>query len=208
MWQSEILKNSENELKPAELILEAQDLEDKFAYYNKLNLGDFINKYANKICSENLFSEETLNAKCGNILMSLKLNNNINYKRVLNEFGYKSFCKFRIKKNKINQNMGIYFFEYKSDLKYIGSTKQTFIKRINNGYGNISPRNCYLGGQSTNCKINSNLNLLLHKGDWKDLRFYVLPMTDKEQIISTEKRLIRKCTSEKKYNLWNTQHSV
>lgn len=38
MWQSEILKNSENELKPAELILEAQDLEDKFAYYNKLNL--------------------------------------------------------------------------------------------------------------------------------------------------------------------------
>ena len=27
--------------------------------------------------------------------------------------------------------------------------------RYNNGYGRISPRNCFQGGQSTNCRVNN-----------------------------------------------------
>ena len=36
---------------------------------------------------------------------------------------------------------------------YIGETAG-LRQRFNMGYGNISPRNCYVGGQSTNCKMN------------------------------------------------------
>jgi hypothetical protein len=32
---------------------------------------------------------------------------------------------------------------------------QNFAQRFNQGYGIIAPKNCYIGGQSTNCKINS-----------------------------------------------------
>jgi len=42
---------------------------------------------------------------------------------------------------------------------YIGETVDLY-KRFNTGYGNISPKNCYQGGQPTNCKIN---NLILNK---------------------------------------------
>ena len=36
---------------------------------------------------------------------------------------------------------------------YIGETVN-LKRRFNVGYGKISPRNCYMGGQSTNCKMN------------------------------------------------------
>lgn len=29
--------------------------------------------------------------------------------------------------------------------------------RFNAGYGNISPKNCYEGGQPTNCKVNTKI---------------------------------------------------
>jgi NADPH-dependent 2,4-dienoyl-CoA reductase/sulfur reductase-like enzyme len=33
-------------------------------------------------------------------------------------------------------------------------TPESFKKRFNMGYGNISPKNCFIGGQRTNCKMN------------------------------------------------------
>ena len=41
-------------------------------------------------------------------------------------------------------------------MKYIGKTNTTLNQRFN-GYGSIQPRNCYEGGQSTNCHINQNV---------------------------------------------------
>ena len=37
---------------------------------------------------------------------------------------------------------------------YVGECKN-LRRRFEMGYGNISPRNCYVGGQPTNCRINA-----------------------------------------------------
>ena len=62
------------------------------------------------------------------------------------------FCKFNI--NKIYQKKcGIYIWVQGNEIIYIGKTVN-LLTRFNSGYGRISPRNCYIGGQSTNCKMN------------------------------------------------------
>ena len=40
------------------------------------------------------------------------------------------------------------------------------------GYGRIAPRNCYVGGQSTNCKMNKVVLSLYEQGKTVDLYFY------------------------------------
>ena len=208
MWQQEMFTDNENELKSVDLIEISRCAQDTFAGYNNLSLREFIEKNGQNNPSKIEFLAEELKWKCGFFLQSLKQNSDARYKEVLNPFGDKSFCKFKIEKNKLTESCGLYFFECKSELKYIGSTKQSFFKRINTGYGNISPRNCYRNGQSTNCKINSNLNYFLENSEQKDIKFYVLPIKDKEKILSTEMELIRKATSGLGYNLWNTQHHL
>lgn len=44
--------------------------------------------------------------------------------------------------------------------------------RFNMGYGHISPRNCYVGGQPTNCRINSLILETYKRGSHIELLFY------------------------------------
>lgn len=76
----------------------------------------------------------------------------------LNKYGDGYFCKFTID-SRWNNIEGVYLFLENMDVLYVGETVD-FGKRFNSGYGNISPRNCYIGGQPTNCRIN---NLVLQK---------------------------------------------
>ena len=73
----------------------------------------------------------------------------------LNRYGSGPFCKFRIP-NSI-EVCGVYAILVDGVLKYIGEC-QNLSTRYNMGYGNISPRNCFRGGQETNCRVN---NLIL-----------------------------------------------
>ena len=66
------------------------------------------------------------------------------------ENGKGAFCRFVIDAEDVP---GVYLWLVDDEIIYIGETKN-LRKRFNTGYGNISPRNCYLGGQSTNCKMN------------------------------------------------------
>lgn len=79
-----------------------------------------------------------------------KYNNRDNVE--LNKHGSGSFCRFSIHP-KWSGVSGVYAFFIDNELKYIGQAID-LAKRFNMGYGNISPRNCYVGGQSTNCKMN------------------------------------------------------
>ncbi len=70
----------------------------------------------------------------------------------LHEYGSGPFCKFRIPSNMRYE--GVYVLtldEHK--VQYVGECLN-LASRYNMGYGNISPRNCYRGGQMTNCRIN------------------------------------------------------
>ena len=69
----------------------------------------------------------------------------------LHKHGHGTFSRFKISVQK--GLVGVYALLADGAVRYIGECKNLG-KRINAGYGNISPKNCYKGGQSTNCKIN------------------------------------------------------
>lgn len=73
----------------------------------------------------------------------------------LHKYGKGPFCLFKIPND--YRRAGIYIVLIGKLPKYVGECED-LTKRWNVGYGNISPRNCYVGGQETNCRIN---NLIL-----------------------------------------------
>lgn len=85
----------------------------------------------------------------------------------LNKNGDGNFCKFSIVAPNIS---GVYLWVVDSEIIYIGET-ENLQKRFNNGYGRISPRNCYNGGQSTNCKMNKIVLNCYKEGKSIDLYF-------------------------------------
>lgn len=70
----------------------------------------------------------------------------------LSQYGKGPFCKFKIPNN-YNQS-GVYAITVNDTVNYIGECVN-LSSRYNMGYGNISPRNCFVGGQDTNCRINN-----------------------------------------------------
>jgi hypothetical protein len=62
----------------------------------------------------------------------------------------------RLKLSRLPQTPGVYaVIQGGADIMYIGRARTTFADRWgSNGYGAIRPRNCFRGGQSTNCHVN------------------------------------------------------
>lgn len=102
----------------------------------------------------------------------------------LNKYGYGAFCKFSVN-DKYKGKCGVYAYYIDDKLVYIGKCKD-FALRFNYGYGNISPKNCYIGGQSTNCKINKIV--LESLKDKKDVSIYFYNTDRYDEI---EKNLIK-----------------
>ena len=75
------------------------------------------------------------------------------YASKLNAHGGGPFCKFSIDSEWAGRS-GVYALLSNDGLLYIGECAD-LRSRYNMGYGTISPKNCYQGGQPTNCKINS-----------------------------------------------------
>lgn len=118
---------------------------------------------------------------------NIDLTNKLDSQRPLNDYGKGLFCKFRIQEHL--DGKGLYCFVVDKKLKYIGQTISTFRQRINAGYGNISPYNCYVGGQRTNCHVNSLINDALNNKKEVLVGFYV--MSDDVAIKKLEKELIK-----------------
>lgn len=78
------------------------------------------------------------------------------------------FCRFSI--NAPNAS-GVYLWVADEKIIYIGETTD-LSRRFNTGYGCISPRNCYAGGQSTNCKMNKVVMEQYRLGSPVKLYFY------------------------------------
>lgn len=95
----------------------------------------------------------------------------------LNRYGMGPFCKFTIPTRILAS--GVYAITSGEDLKYIGEC-QNLSDRYNMGYGNISPRNCFVGGQETNCRVNS---LVLNEaGTGASLSLWFLETDDYKRI--------------------------
>ena len=96
-----------------------------------------------------------LSQQLGEFLYDLKKAKSPLYLKFLNQHGDKVYCRFGINAPEYKASKGLYAYLVDGQIKYIGRCLDNFGKRINQGYGHIHPKNCYLDGQSTNCHLNS-----------------------------------------------------
>ena len=148
----------------------AQQQKDKYLNYHQMELGKF--------------------------LLNLKELGDEDYKLYLNKYGDRKYCNYRID-NFLNDK-GIYCYILDNKIVYVGRSKKTFIERFKE-YGKITPYNCLIDGQATNCNINSKIN------DIKSFNvgFYLMNDSSDKEIEVLEKKIIHnlKTTNE----LWNVQ---
>lgn len=117
--------------------------------------------------------------------------NNVDHLPLLSD-GHGAFCHFSVD---APAAAGVYLWVVDGEIIYIGKTVN-LAKRFNMGYENISPRNCFVGGQSTNCKMNKVVMEYYEKCTPIDLYFY--ETADNKQV---ELILLRCCNT--KYNVRN-----
>lgn len=87
----------------------------------------------------------------------------------LNRYGSGPFGKFKIPRN--FKVPGVYALTIDGALKYVGEAAN-LSARYNAGYGNISPKNCYKGGQETNCRLNNLIYGAVSQGAIVELWFH------------------------------------
>lgn len=108
----------------------------------------------------------------------------------LHKYGSGCFCKFRV--CGLENRAGAYLMVNDGAVVYVGRTKD-MKRRFAMGYGNISPKNCFEGGQQTNCRINK----LILESAKKGLEFRFLVIYSEEYVL-LEKELITRLRPE-----WN-----
>jgi hypothetical protein len=57
----------------------------------------------------------------------------------------------------------VYLLTVDEEVRYVGESAD-LSARFNMGYGNISPKNCFKGGQETNCRLNNLMYLTAQAG--------------------------------------------
>lgn len=88
---------------------------------------------------------------------------------VKHDWGWGPFCKFKLER--AAHVSGVYLWVVNGSIVYIGETTD-LADRFNSGYGNISPRNCYVGGQEQNCRMNTIALGIFSDGDSIDIWFH------------------------------------
>ena len=151
----------------------------------ELKLGDYFFKW---VCS--IIPELDENGKPKEYMPQSGYNNVDDLP--LNRYGKGSFCKFKIP-NEI-EACGVYALQVNDEVKYIGQCED-LSARWNMGYGNISPRNCFVGGQPTNCRLNNLILNALKANNHLNLFFY-----QTNDYYAVERELIKRYSPE-----WNIQ---
>ena len=132
----------------------------------------------------------------GDFLLKLKKEDNNDYKLYLNKYGDGKFCNYKI--TNYHHDKGIYCYIIEDEIVYIGRSKKTFNERFKD-YGKITPYNCLINGQATNCNINSKVNEL----NSITVGFYLMNNASSEGIEVLEKKIISQLKVN--HNLWNIQ---
>lgn len=129
----------------------------------------------------------SLEMPLGTFLIGLKRSGDQTYRRFLNPYGDSVFCRFAVRSDSLTQVKGIYCFCAGGDVVYIGRSHDPVQKRINQGYGTIHPKNCYLDGQATNCHVNA-----LIAAQPLTISCFVCPIAEDHEIDEHERLLIHK----------------
>lgn len=86
------------------------------------------------------------------------------------------FTRFRVEGLPKDSGVYVWLLDGEKTLSYIGRAKNLNERFSSKGYDRISPRNCFVGGQSTNCKMNHEV--LKQYQDGKRFRLYILETKD------------------------------
>lgn len=127
-----------------------------------------------------------LNRPLGQFLLDLKLQGNLLYKRFLNAYGDETYSIFRLADTSFKQAKGVYAYIVDGMVMYVGRCRDSMSKRIDNGYGKIHPKNCFLDGQATNCHLNAKITKI---GNAVEL--WLCPLNTSQSIEVAELELIR-----------------
>lgn len=184
------------DFQPVPLVFLDKNLVNIFAQKNNKTVRETLlhkrySKFDRKI-TENFLAE--LDMPLGSFLFKLKLAGNPIYKSFLNPYGDGQYCRFRIERSQLSISKGLYCFRMDGQIVYVGRSFDPFEKRINQGYGTIHPKNCYLDGQATNCHLNG-----LIAENTAVVSFYVSPINDDDEIERLERLLIK--TLKPKWNI-------
>lgn len=90
----------------------------------------------------------------------------------LHRYGNGPFCRFKIPGN--HRVSGVYAYIVDGALSYIGRC-ENLSSRVNMGYGTISPKNCFNGGQQSNCRLNNLIFSACSASSTVDLYFHATP---------------------------------
>lgn len=142
-------------------------------------------RYAALSAACDLFNED-LDKPLGEFLFSLKQSGDTLYKRFLNPDGDANFVTFSIRDRQIWEMSGLYLFLLQGEVVYVGRCLDCFGKRINQGYGKIHPKNCYIDGQRTNCRLNALI--AEHR---EEVELWLRPLEDAGETTRLESELIR-----------------
>ena len=117
------------------------------------------------------------------------------------------FCEFELEienfSNTLANLSGVYLWVFNHKPIYVGETID-MRKRFNTGYGHISPRNIFKGGQSTNCRMNQIAMKLFNQGQEIHIYFKKANKLDREKI---EKNILDYNKQYQKYHLCNYQNN-
>lgn len=163
------------------------NIENTFSKKNNKTLGETLQSTRYKKLNAHFedLSNESMERPLGVFLLSLKSREDTLYKKFLNPYGDEVFCQFKMAVESHKSLKGLYLYCCDDEVMYIGRSLDPFGKRVDQGYGKIHPKNCYLDGQSTNCHINSLI--ATHQSS---ITFFVCPLLDDETIKQAERELI------------------
>lgn len=169
---------------------------DAFALKNNKTLAETLahHRYKGLVREAEAFAA-SMELPLGEFLVGLKRDGNAFYKRFLTKHGDQSYSTFSIDDPAVLGKKGVYAYYVADELRYIGRCRDTMRQRINQGYGKIHPKNCFIDGQSTNCHLNARIT---EAGEMVSLWF--CPLESDEEISAVEAQLIRRYQPE-----WNIQ---
>ncbi len=104
----------------------------------------------------------------------------------LNTYGTGPFCKFKIS-NRYGVS-GVYVLTIDGVVMYVGECAN-LSARFNAGYGNISPKNCFKGGQETNCRLNNLIYCAANAS--QPISLWFLPTSDYKLIEAALRAAVR-----------------
>jgi len=173
---------------PVLLTFIAHGISDVFTKKNNKSLKETLAHPRYKSLLDHVVRQhsDAMDLPLGNFLAELKIRGDNLYRKFLNPHGDKTYCQFRMSEGPEKRQKGLYLYVLNDEIVYIGRSFDPFSKRIDQGYGKIHPKNCFIDGQSTNCHLNSLIST-----QSENVNFFVCSLQDDSEIESVERALIQ-----------------